>query len=327
MKSNIIKNFGIGIVLAVVLYTATFYFQELNRANEFNEFLEDASTISELHSTNAVNFIEILDFSEVDRESFERLLSQIQSNSQESYQLLQNSNIDFTSKEKQLLEIATSSWLDGVELFQASITTLIDNPSTLKIEESIAQSIVSLSIGDKAYAEFFFLIKQNASIDGTFLPNFYQIEYIGLEDNSYKFADLLVDKAKSSSGGLFLKKNLAITGTEFTPMPITFTEDGAAVLLDEPTALQVVISNEGNVEIYDVVILVLVTDEYGETVYEFQTKINSIGPKESKIFLSDTINIEKGVVHEWFVKIEEIEKEEELKDNLLSVFGFIPPEG
>jgi hypothetical protein len=327
MKSNIIKNFGIGIVLAVVLYTATFYFQELNRANEFNEFLEDASTISELHSTNAVNFIEILDFSEVDRESFERLLSQIQSNSQESYKLLQNSNIDFTSKEKQLLEIATSSWLDGVELFQTSITTLIDNPSTLKIEESIAQSIVSLSIGDKAYAKFLFLIKQNASIDGTFLPNFYQIEYIGLEDNSYKFADLLVDKAKSSSGGLFLQKNLAITGTEFTPMPITFTEDGAAVLLDEPTALQVVISNEGNVEIYDVVILVLVTDEYGETVYEFQTKINSIGPKESKIFLSDTINIEKGVVHEWFVKIEEIEKEEELTDNLLSVFGFIPPEG
>jgi hypothetical protein len=327
MKSNIIKNFGIGVVLAVVLYTTTFYFQELNKANEFNEFLEDASTISELHSTNAVNFREILDFSEVDRESFERLLGQIQSNSQESYKLLQNSNIDFTSKEKQLLEIATSSWLDGVELFQASITTLIDNPSTLKIEESIAQSIVSLSIGDKAYAKFLFLIKQNASIDGTFLPNFYQIEYIGLEDNSYKFADLLVDKAKSSSGGLFLQKNLAITGTEFTPMPITFTEDGAAVLLDEPTALQVVISNEGNVEIYDVVVLVLVTDEYGETVYEFQTKINSIGPKESKIFLSDTINIEKGVVHEWFVKIEEIEKEEELTDNLLSVFGFIPPEG
>ena len=327
MKSSIIKNFGIGVALAAVLYTSIFYFQEFNRATEFNEFLDDASTVAKLHSTNADNFREILDFSEVDRESFEILLGQIQSNSQEAYQLLQNNNINFTSKEKQLLEIATSSWLDGVELFQASITTLIDNPSTLKTEESIAQSIVSLSIGDKAYAEFLFLIKQNASIDGTFLPNFYQIEYIGLEDNSYKFADLLVDKAKSSSGGLFLQKNLAITGTEFTPMPITFTEDGAAVLLDEPTSLQVVISNEGNVEIYDVVVLVLVTDEYGETIYEFQTKINSIGPKESKIFLSDTINIEKGVVHEWFVKIEEIEKEEELTDNLLSVFGFIPPEG
>ena len=327
MKNKIFKNFTIAFLAAVVTYTVMFYFQELNKSSEFNAFLEDAYTISELHSKNSDSFGEILDFSEVDRESFERLLGQIQSNSQEAYQLLQNSNTNFTSKEKQLLEIATSSWLDGVELFQTSIMTLIDNPSTLKIEESIAQSIVSLSIGDKAYTEFLFLIKQNASIDGTFLPNFYQIEYIGLEDNSYQFADLLVDKAKSSSGGLFLQKNLAIAGTEFTPMPITFTEDGAAVLLDEPTSLQIVISNEGNVEIYDAVVLVLVTDEYGETVYEFQTKINSIGPKESKIFLSDTINIEKGVVHEWFVKIEEIEKEEELTDNLLSVFGFIPPEG
>jgi hypothetical protein len=109
-------------------------------------------------------------------------------------------------------------------------------------------------------------------------------------------------------------------------MPITFTEDGAAVLLDEPTSIRIVISNEGNIEIYDVIVLVLVTDEFGETIYELQSKINSIGPKESKIFLSDNINIEKGVLHEWFVKIEEIEKEEELTDNLLSVFGFIPPE-
>ena len=326
MNNNLMKNFGFGILIAGILYTATFYFQELNSANDFNEFLEDASTISGLHNINSTNFKEILDFSEVDRESFERLLSQIQSSSQEAYQLLQNSNVEFTSKEKQLLEIAVSSWLDGVELFQVSIITLIDNPSTLKIEESIAQSILSLSIGDKAYEEFLFLINQNASIDGTFLPNLYQIDYIGLEGNSYKFADLIVDKAKSSTGGLFLQKNLAITGTEFTPVPITFTEDGAAVLLDEPTSLQVVISNEGNVEIYEVVALVLVTDEYGETVYEFQTKINSIGPKESKIFLSDTINIEKGVLHEWFIKIEEIEQEEELSDNLLSVFGFIPPE-
>ena len=326
MNNSLMKNFGFGILIAGVLYTATFYFQELNSANDFNEFLEDASTISGLHNINAANFKEILDFSEVDRESFESLLSQIQSSSQEAYQLLQNSNVEFTSKEKQLLEIAVSSWLDGVELFQVSIITLIDNPSTLKIEESIAQSILSLSIGDKAYEEFLFLINQNSSIDGTFLPNFYQIDYIGLEGNSYNFADLIVDKAKSSTGGLFLQKNLAITGTEFTPLPITFTEDGAAVLLDEPTSLQVVISNKGNVEIYEVVVLILVTDEYGETVYEFQTKINSIGPKESKVFLSDTINIEKGVLHEWFIKIEEIEQEEELSDNLLSVFGFIPPE-
>ena len=123
-----------------------------------------------------------------------------------------------------------------------------------------------------------------------------------------------------------IRDSLAVAGTEFVPMPIAFTEDDVAVLLDEPVALQVVISNEGNIDSYDIVVLILVTDEFGETVYESQNKISSIGPKESKIFLTDTINIEKGVQHEWFIKIEEIEDEEELTDNLLSVYGFIPPE-
>ena len=53
-------------------------------------------------------------------------------------------------------------------------------------------------------------------------------------------------------------------------MPIAFTEDNVAVLLDEPAALQVVISNEGNIDSYDIVVLILVTDEFGETVYESQ---------------------------------------------------------
>ena len=43
-------------------------------------------------------------------------------------------------------------------------------------------------------------------------------------------------------------------------MPIAFTEDNVAVLLDEPAALQVVISNEGNIDSYDIVVLILVTD-------------------------------------------------------------------
>ena len=73
---------------------------------------------------------------------------------------------------------------------------------------------------------------------------------------------------------------------------------------------------------------VQVVDSYRKIslLHESQNKISSIGPKESKIFLTDPINIEKGIQHEWFIKIEEIEDEEELSDNLLSVYAFIPPE-
>ena len=175
-------------------------------------------------------------------------------------------------------------------------------------------------------SEFLFLIKQNATSEGTFLPVLYEIEYVGLEDNSFKFADLLVEKAKSGTGGLFLRRNLSISGAEFKPNAIAVTEDDYSVLLNDKIELQIVLTNEGNVDAYDVVILILVTDEYGETIHEQQSKIDSIGPQESRIFYSDAINMEAGVLHEWFIKLEEVEKEENLNDNLYSIFGFIPPE-
>ncbi len=326
MRKNILRTTGLTVIIAAATYIFITYFNELNESQEFNTFLSDASTISEIHHSNSKDFRNVLDFSDVSRESFESTIAKIRTNSQEAYKLLNSNNDDYSSKEKQLLEIAVASWLSGIELFEVSIIALIDEPNAQNIEEPIAQSIVDLAIGDEAYSEFLFLLKQNSEIEGTFLPNFYQIEYIGIEDNSYKFADILVDKAKNSTGGLFLKKNLAVTGTEFVPMPIAFTEDGTAVLLSEPMSLQVVISNDGNVDVYDIVVLVLVTDEFGDTIFESQNKISSVGPQESKIFLTEPISIEKGIQHEWFIKIEEIDKEEKLTDNLLSVFGFIPPE-
>lgn len=302
------------------------YYQNFTKQQEYNNFLEKAGLVSELHYEAADKFKTVLDFSEVSREDFESTLDQIITSSKEAYNITNNIDSKTTSREQELLDIATTHWLKGIELFDVSIISLIDNPNSEKIQESIAQSIADFSIGDRAYDEFLFLIKQNSSNEGTFLPVLYTIEYVGIEDNSYRFADLLVDKAQSGSGGLFLRQNLAISGAEFKPNQLAQTEEGYSVLQNDKVELQIVLTNEGNVDAYDVVILVLVTDEFGDTVHEQQAKINSIGPQESRIFYSDAIDIEPGVVHEWFIKLEELEKEENLNDNLFQVFGFIPPE-
>lgn len=324
---NILKYIVFVIVISIVSTGLFQYYQNFDQARSYNNFLDNAGLISSLHYEASDEFKEILDFSEISREDFENKINRIVSNSKEAYEIINNTDSSLTLKEKELLSLATTYWLQGLELFEVSIITLIDNPDSEKIQDSIAQSISDLSIGDRSYSEFLFLINQNASTDGTFLPVLYDIEYVGLEDNSFRFADLLVEKAKSSTGGLFLRRNLAISGAEFKPGPIAITEDDYSVLLDEKIELQIVLTNEGNVDAYDVVILILVTDEYGDTVYEQQSKIDSIGPQESRIFYSDAINIEPGVLHEWFIKLEEVEKEENLNDNLFNVFGFIPPEG
>ena len=324
---NSIKNILIIVFVSVISLTAFQYYQNYNAAIAFNNFLDNAALVSSLHLEASEEFKDVLDFSEISREDFENKIDRVVSNSKEAYEIMNNTDASLTLKEKELLSLATSYWLQGLEMFEVSIITLIDNPSSEKIQDSIAQSISDLSIGDRSYSEFLFLIKQNATSEGTFLPVLYEIEYVGLEDSSFRFADLLVDKAKSSTGGLFLRRNLSISGAEFKPNPIALTEDDYSVLLNDKIELEVVLTNEGNVDAYDIVILILVTDEYGETIHEQQSKIDSLGPQESRIFYSDAINIEAGVLHEWFIKLEEVEKEEKLNDNLYSIFGFIPPEG
>ena len=325
MRRNILVLLMILIVSVVSIFGYQTY-QGFIESQEFNSYLESASLISSLHKQSSEQFESLLDFSEISREDFESIINNIVSNAKEAYEINSNISSEINRKERELLNLSVIYWLQGLELFEASIITLIDNPTSQKIEESIAQSIADLSIGDTSYSEFLDLVNQNADLDGTFLPVLYNIEYIGIEDNSKRFADLLVDKAQSGTGGLFLRRNLAVTGSEFIPTPIAFTEEDYAVLLDEEIQLQIVLSNNGNVDAYDVVVLVLVTDEFNETVFEQQSKINNIGPQESKIFITDAISIEKGKLHEWFIKVEAIEKEEDLNDNLYRVYGFIPPE-
>ena len=324
---NSVKNILLIVFVSIVSTLGYQYYQNYSEARLFNNFLESAALVSSLHLEASEDFKSILDFSEISREEFENKISKVVSNSKEAYEIINNTDSSLTLKEKELLSLATSYWLQGLEMFEVSIITLIDSPNSEKIQDSIAQSISDLSIGDRSYSEFLFLIKQNATSEGTFLPILYEVEYVGLEDNSFRFADLLVDKAKSSTGGLFLRRNLSISGAEFKPIPIATTEEDYSVLLNDKIELQVVLTNEGNVDVFDVVILILVTDEYGETIHEQQSKIDTIGPQESRIFYSDAINIETGVLHEWFIKLEEVEKEDNLNDNLYSIFGFIPPAG
>jgi len=267
-----------------------------------------------------------LDFDEINRADFENTLNKIVKNAQEAHNLVLNFENSFVSKEKDLLEIAVTSWLKGLEKFQVSMITLIDSEYSLEVEQSIADSIVDLSIGDKAYKDFIYLISEKAQSDNIFLPEFYSIEYTELESSAYRFADIVVERAKQSSTGLFLRKDLAVTGVEFIPNPITEI-DSNKVLLNEPVAIQIVIANEGNVEEFEIILLILVTDEFGETIFEKRAKINSIKPLESRSYFTDPINIEPGVYHEWFIKIEETEDEEELDDNVFTINGFIPPEG
>ena len=302
------------------------FYDDFSKSSEINSFLEDAYLISNLHNESAREYGKLINFDELNRDEFESSFIEIIRNAQEANNILINSESEYTGSEKQLLEIATSSWLKGLETFQVSILNLVDQESTQLLEESIAESITSLSVGDKAYSTFLSEVKIKSESENIFLPDFPDIEYTGIESNAYQFAEVIIDRAIENKSGLFLRRDISVTGVEFVPESIAITEEGSRVLLDQPVSLQLVIANEGNIEETEILILILVTDEFGETIYEKRTKLNTIGPFESKSYYLDPIEIEKGIVHEWFILVEEIENEEDFEDNIFTVKAFIPPE-
>ena len=312
-----------GLVLGVFLYYGATYFQQRQELEEYNSFLETAATVSEMHYLTSESFAKVLDFDVVNREIFESSISDIVDGAKKGYDLLLYSEFNSLNiKEKELLEIAVTAWLRGLEIFESSILILVDKPNSQKIEENIATSIAELSIGDTAYAEFLTLM--TIRNQDSYIPFLYKIEYIGIEDSSARFADLLVQKARGSSGGLFLRRAISISAIQFEPRHIAETEDGFYVLESESTTLNIVVTNEGNKTEYDIVLIVLVTDEDSNTVYEKTQKEAILEPGRSKTIQIEAIKLSPGVEYEWIIKLEEVEKEEEIDDNLYRVKGFVP---
>ena len=323
---NIIRYIFVIILSITIGFFAFRFYDNFSESSEINTFLEEAYVISSLHKEASNNYGKLINFDELNRDEFESTFIEIIRDAQEASNLLINSESSYTGTERELLEIATTSWLKGLETFQVSILTLVDQEYSQLIEESIAESITSLSVGDKAYSNFLSEINIKSDNENLFLPDFFMIEYTGIESNAYQFAELIVDRAIENKSGLFLRRDISVTGAEFVPESIAITEEGYRVLLDQPTSLQLVIANEGNVEETEVLVLILVTDEAGDTVYEKRTKLNTIGPFESKSYYLDPLEIEIGILYEWFILVEEVENEEDFEDNIYSVKAFIPPE-
>ena len=323
---NIIRYIFVIILSITIGFFAFRFYENFSESSEINTFLEEAYVISSLHQDASKKYDKLINFDELNRDEFESTFIEIIRDAQEANNILIYSESSYMGTERELLEIATTSWLKGLETFQVSILNLVDQEYSQLLEESIAESITSLSVGDKAYSNFLSEIKIKSDNENLFLPDFFNIEYTGIESNAYQFAELIVDRAIENKSGLFLRRDISVTGAEFVPESIATTEEGYRVLLDQPTSLQLVIANEGNVEETEVLVLILVTDESGETVYEKRTKLNTIGPFESKSYYLDPLEIEKGILYEWFILVEEVENEEDFEDNIYSVKAFIPPE-
>ena len=135
---NIIRYIFVIILSITIGFFAFRFYDNFSESSEINTFLEEAYVISSLHQDASKKYDKLINFDELNRDEFESTFIEIIRDAQEANNILIYSESSYMGTERELLEIATTSWLKGLETFQVSILNLVDQEYSQLLEESIA---------------------------------------------------------------------------------------------------------------------------------------------------------------------------------------------
>ena len=136
---NIIRYIFVIILSIIIGFFAFRFYDNFSESSEINTFLEEAYVISSLHQDASKKYDKLINFDELNRDEFESTFIEIIRDAQEANNILIYSESSYMGTERELLEIATTSWLKGLETFQVSILNLVDQEYSQLLEESIAE--------------------------------------------------------------------------------------------------------------------------------------------------------------------------------------------
>ena len=161
------------------------------------------------------------------------------------------------------LTLATSSWESGLMGFEGALLAVVDDPENAVVVGKLADVLVDLEVGDRAYARFVEEASQLRSEADVEIGEFPDVGYLSVALSSLTYAERLAGVA-SRSAGLALSRDLAIASVRLDPEETGGATDGAPIIPNTDTLLiQVVVVNQGNRDEQDVTVSLLMQNEAG----------------------------------------------------------------
>ena len=161
------------------------------------------------------------------------------------------------------LGLATTSWETGLMGFEGALLAAVDDPEDKVAIGGLADVLVDLEVGDRAYARFVEEADNLRSEADVEIGEFPDVAYLSGALSSLTYAELLAGVA-SRSEGLVLNRDLAIATVRLDPEGTGGETDGAPILPNTNTLLiQVVVVNQGNRDEQDVTVSLLMQDAAG----------------------------------------------------------------
>jgi uncharacterized tellurite resistance protein B-like protein len=164
------------------------------------------------------------------------------------------------------LTLATSSWEAALTEFEGALLDAVDDPENAVVVGRLADVLVDLEVGDRAYARFVAEADRLRSEADVEIGEFPDVGYLSVALSSLTYAERLAGVA-SRSEGLVLSRDLAIATVRLDPDETGGQTDGAPIIPNTDTLLiQVVVVNQGNRDEQDLRISMILQDQAGITL-------------------------------------------------------------
>jgi len=194
-------------------------------------------------STAADEFLDVAErVVTVDRQEFVTTMSRIRSSVGASGTLVSGAEVPAEALPGHArLELALTSWLRGLDLFEGAVLAVADDPTDEVAAAVVAGALVELSVGDRAYEAS---VIELAALEGE----------ADVEVPSYPVAVFAptagapgVLEAARTATGLAVRTDVAVATVSFEPRALDETEAGVDILpFTDRLIVNITVTNQGN---------------------------------------------------------------------------------
>jgi hypothetical protein len=229
-------------------------------------YLEEARSSALEHGDQSIDFKEqvIAGLQALDRDRLTTLINQmVEAAAGVTTRLSEIEVPPAAARADAALTLATASWEVGLMGFEGALLAVVDDPENAVAIGGLADVLVDLEVGDRAYARFVEEADQLRSETDVEIGEFPDVGYLSVALSSLTYAERLAGAA-SGSEGLALRRDLAIATVRLDPEETGGVTDGAPIIPNTDTLLiQVVVVNQGNRDEQDVTVSLLMQDAAG----------------------------------------------------------------
>ncbi len=286
------------VAVSVTAIVVVLVFQLRSERRELTSYLGEAFDITESYRAMASSIeVIITELEQRERPTLLATLDQSARAAEAALELLLGQSPPASAgRVNGFLEVASTSWTDGLVQLDQALAAMLDDPETAERVALLDSAFVNFEVGDRAYRGF--LTALSDLDDAAVTRPFPEFRFIA-EGSELAYQGSAVALRVEGLEELSAVHDVAVSDVAFVPTPVGDQDGVPVVPFEETFEVQVTIKNRGNEpeEAVEVTVTIFRQDS-GELPVEQSIVIDALEPEEAQTLTFSELPVVAGGLYE-----------------------------